>query len=177
MAEHALAAIEAGLFDDGQSAHEAVDRLAEGGFDRARVHVRGPDGPLARTPYGKALLVGLSFGVVLGLAGGLLLGWAATQGTGTIGPPTAGTDVVVIMALFAVFGAGAGATAGALLGICAVGDPAVWLNQSLEGGRWLVGVETPDGPSQVRATRVLEGAGALEVLFLGKSETAERVFV
>ncbi|MDR0360750.1 MAG: hypothetical protein LBJ87_14975, partial [bacterium] len=83
---------------------------------------------------------------------------------------------LVIMALFAVFGAGAGATAGALLAICAVGDPAVWLTQSIESGRWLVGVETPDGPSQVRATRVLEGADAIEVLFLGKSETAERVF-
>ncbi|MDR0358520.1 MAG: hypothetical protein LBJ87_03520, partial [bacterium] len=115
MAEHALAAIEVGLFDDEHSAREAVDRLAEGGFDRARVHVRGPDEPPAQSPYGKALLIGLSLGVVLGLAGGLLLGWAATLGTGTIGPPTADTDVVVIMALFAVFGAGAGATAGALL--------------------------------------------------------------
>ena len=171
-----MAAIEAGLFDDEQTVHEAVDRLAEGGFDRARVHVRGPGGPMSRTPYGKALLVGLSVGIVLGLAGGILLGWAATLGTGTIGPPTAETDVVVIVALFGIFGAAAGATAGALLAICAVGDPAVWLHQSIEGGRWLVGVEAPDGPSQVRATRLLEDAGADEVLFLGKSETAERVF-
>jgi hypothetical protein len=176
MAEHAMAAIEAGLFDDEQSAHQAVDRLAEGGFDRGQVHVRSPGERPSRTPYGKALLIGVGLGTVAGLVGGLLLGWAATLVTGDIGPGTGGTDVVVILVLFAIFGAGAGATAGALLAIDAVGDPAMYLNQTLEGGRYLVGVEAPDHASQVRAVRVLEDAGALDILFLGRSETAERVF-
>jgi hypothetical protein len=176
MAEHAKAAIQAGLFEDEQSAHQAVDRLAEGGFDRARLHVRGPGERPSSTRYGRALLVGVGGGTVLGLAGGLLLGWAATLVGAGVGPVTAGTDVAVIVTLFGVFGAGSGATAGALLAIDAVGDPAIYLHQSIESGRFLVGVEAPDHAARVRALRSLEDAGALDVLFLGRSETAERVF-
>lgn len=174
MAEKRKAGTVTGIFEDGADADRARTLLTEGGLTAEEIHVRSP-GSLRPKSSAGALVIGLGLGTVLGAIMGGILGWVSTWVAPGVGPVTQGIPMEAVVILFVILGAGAGGTAGALLAMSATGDPAIYLTQVVETGRTLV-TATPSRPDGLRrAASALWDAGALDVLSLGTSETAERV--
>lgn len=174
MAEKRKAGTVTGIFDDGGDVDRARTLLTELGLTEGEIHVRSP-GSLRPKSSAGALVIGLGGGTVLGAIMGGILGWVSTWVAPGVGPVTQGIPMEAIIILFAILGSGAGGTAGALFAMDAAGDPAIYLTQEVEAGRILV-TATPSRPDGLRrATSALWDAGALDVLSLGTSETAERV--
>ena len=174
MAKKRKAVAVTGIFDDEGDAARARALLSERGLTGDEIHVRSPGSLRSKSAPG-ALLLGLGGGTLLGAAMGGVLGWVSTWVVPVVGPVTQGIPMEAIIILFVILGAGAGGTAGGLFAMDAAGDPAIWLTQEVEAGRTLV-TATPSRPeSRQPATAALWEAGALDVLNLGVSETAERV--
>jgi hypothetical protein len=163
-----------GIFDDAGDAGRARTLLTERGLTGEEIHVRAP-GSLRTKSSAGPLVIGLGGGTLLGAVMGGVLGWVSTWVAPVVGPVTQGIPIEAIIILFVILGAGAGGTAGALFAMDAAGDPAIYLTQEVEAGRTLV-TAMPTRPDTLRlATAALWDAGALDVLDLGVSETAERV--
>ena len=174
MAKKRNAGAVTGIFDDDGDVDRARALLTERGLAAEEIHVRAP-GTLSTKSSAGALLVGLGGGTLLGAVMGGILGWVSTWVAPVVGPVTQGIPTDAIIIIFVILGAGAGGTAGGLFGMDASGDPAIYLTQEVEAGRTLV-TATPSRPDGLRqATSALWDAGALDVLSLGTSETAERV--
>ena len=143
----------AGLFRTRAEAETALRNLKEAGF--------GPDQLSLATPrigrrghYGLKVLVGIAVGALLGA----LLGAIATGMVPGVHPLVAG-NVLATFLFAAVAGAATGGVAGGLLSMSASGDRALYYEQEVESGRYLVSVT---GPGLDEARRVMAASGAME---------------
>jgi len=142
-----------GLFRSRPESDAALRKLKEAGF--------GPDEVAVSTPhtgrrghYGLKVLGGIVAGTVLGA----LVGAIATGMVPGVHPLISG-NLLATFAFAAVAGAATGGLAGALVSMAASGDRALFYEQEVESGRYLVSV-APPGLENARA--VLLAAGAME---------------
>jgi len=164
-----------GLFPSGRAVEAAIVKLRAAGYPESSLHVRRPsEAPQAR--YAAGLFVGIVGGGFLGGLVGLILGILVTRAAPLVGPVSDGSAAFVIAGIFAVFGVLSGATAGGLFGMAAVADPAHFLNQELESGRYLLGVNAVGMAEADKVELDLDAAGADDVIWVPNSETLERVF-
>lgn len=173
--QHPSTNMQIGLFSSRTAAEEALAQLVAGGYPESSLQLRRPsDAPLAR--YASGLLVGTLGGGIAGLVLGIIAGFLVSRAAPLVGPVDDNTVPFVIIGIFAVFGFFGGSTAGALFAICAVSDPAQFLNQELQSGHYLLGVPVTGRLEENLAESALDAAGADDVIFLTHSETLERVF-
>lgn len=164
-----------GLFPSGRAVQAAIDRLREAGYPESSLHLRRPSqAPRAR--YGAGLFVGIVGGGIMGGLTGLILGILVSRAAPLVGPVDDNTSTLVIVGIFCVFGLLSGATAGGIFGMAAVADPAAFLNQELESGRYLLGVRAVGKEEADKVELDLDAAGADDVIYIPKGETLERVF-
>lgn len=142
-----------GLFRTRSQAQLALGKLKDAGF--------GPDQAVLVSPrrgrrghYGLKVLAGIVIGTVLGLIAGAL-----EAGVVPGMQPLFHGAVLATFAVAAVAGATTGGIAGALFSMAAAGDHALYYEQEVESGRFLVSVT---GVRLDVAQAVLESAGALE---------------
>lgn len=175
MAEHELHNMQIGLFPNRRSAEAAVAAMREKGYAESSLHLRRPsDAPRAR--YAEGIFIGIAGGAVLGLIVGAVLGFLISKAAPGVGPVDDNTGAFVITGIFAVFGFLSGATAGGLFGMAAVADPAHFLNQELESGRYLLGVDAVGEEQEKKAEADLDESAPDDVIFVPAGETLERVF-
>jgi hypothetical protein len=141
-----------GLFKTRSEAEKGVRALERAGFGAGEIGLVWP-GDVREGHYGSKVAAGVGAGTVVGgvlgaLAAGLIPG---------LGPVIAGG------ALAAVLGGAAGATtgglAGALVSMAATGDRALYYEQEVQSGRFLVSVSS-ERPDEAHA--LLRDSGALE---------------
>lgn len=174
-AEHELQDMQIGVFASGREVEAAIAKLRAAGYSESSLHLRRPsEAPQAR--YAAGLFVGIVGGGFLGCLLGIVLGILLAHAAPLVGPVTDGSPVFVIVGIFAVFGLLSGATAGGLFGMAAVADPAHFLNQELEAGRYLLGVNAVGKAEADKVELDLDAAGADDVIYVPNSETLERVF-
>src|SRR5256885_2998923 len=142
-----------GLFRSRLESDEALRKLKEAGFGPDEVAVSTPHAG-RRGHYGIKVLGGIVAGTVLGA----LVGAIATGMVPGVHPLVAG-NLLATFLFAAVAGAATGGLAGALLSMAASGDRALFYEQEVESGRFLVSVS---GPRLEEAQELLRGAGAME---------------
>src|SRR5438552_12869472 len=142
-----------GLFRSRPEAEGALRKLKEAGFGPDQVAVSTPHAG-RRGHYGLKVLGGIVAGTVLGA----LVGAIATGMVPGVHPLISG-NLLATFAFAAVAGAATGGLAGALVSMAASGDRALFYEQEVESGRYLVSV-APPGLENARA--VLLAAGAME---------------
>ena len=142
-----------GLFRTRSEADGALRKLEEAGF--------GPDQVSVSTPrigrrghYGLKVLAGILIGTLIGA----VVGAVVTGMVPGVHPLISG-NLLATFAFAAVAGAATGGLAGALVSMAASGDRALFYEQEVESGRYLVSV-APPGLENARA--VLLAAGAME---------------
>lgn len=143
----------AGLFTTRSEAEKALRNLKEGGFGADQVSLVTPR-RARRGHYGLKVLVGIAIGTVAGA----LLGALVTGIVPGVKPLLAG-NVIATFLLALVAGAATGGVAGALLSMSASGDRALYYEQEVESGRFLISVS---GPRLDEAAALLEASGAME---------------
>ena len=142
-----------GLFRSRPEAEVALRKLKEAGFGPDQVAVSTPHAG-RRGHYGLKVLGGIVAGTVLGA----LVGAVATGMVPGVHPLVAG-NLLATFLFAAAAGAATGGLAGALLSMAASGDRALFYEQEVESGRFLVSVS---GPRLEEARDVLRAAGAME---------------
>jgi len=143
----------AGLFRTRAEAEEALRKLEGAGFGRDRLALSTPRRG-RRGRYGLKVLAGIVAGTLLGALAGAL----ATGMVPGVKPMLPG-NVVVTFLFAAVAGAATGAVAGMLVSMAASGDTALFYEQEVESGRFLVSV---GGPRLEEAVDIMRAAGAME---------------
>src|SRR6266550_3363160 len=141
-----------GLFRSRPESDKALRKLKEAGFGPDEVAVSTPHAG-RRGHYGLKLLGGIAAGTVLGT----LVGAIATGMVPGVHPLVAG-NLLATFLFAAVAGAATGGLAGALLSMAASGE-ALFYEQEVESGRFLVSVS---GPRLEEARELLRAAGAME---------------
>ncbi len=143
----------AGLFRTRAEAEKALRKLKEAGF--------GPDQVSLATPrigrrghYGMKVLIGIASGILLGA----LVGAVVTGMVPGVKPLFPG-NLLATFLFAALAGAATGGLAGALVSMSASGDRALYYEQEVESGRFLVSV---DGPRLEEARLIMRAAGAME---------------
>jgi hypothetical protein len=143
----------AGLFRTRAEANTALRKLKEAGFGEDRVSLATPRIG-RRGHYGMKVLVGIGVGTLVGaLAGALVTGMVPGV------HPLLAANVTATFALAAVAGAATGGVAGGLVSMSASGDRALYYEQEVESGRYLV---TVAGQGLDEARVILRTAGAME---------------
>jgi hypothetical protein len=143
----------AGLFRTRIEAETALRNLDEAGL--------GPDQVTLVTPragrrghYGLKLLIGIAAGILLGaILGAVVTG--IVPGTHALMPGSK----LAIFALAVVAGAATGGVAGGLISMSASGDRALYYEEEVESGRFLV---TVTGGGLAEAERIMRASGAME---------------
>lgn len=142
-----------GVFRTRSEAELALGKLKEAGF--------GPDQATLSTParrrsghYGAKVVAG----VVIGTALGAIVAFVVSGMLPGVQPLVPGSKLATFV-LAAVTGAATGGVAGALFSMAAAGDRALYYEQEVESGRFLVSVT---GVRLGLARQVLQDAGALE---------------
>jgi hypothetical protein len=159
-----------GLFPSQARAEEAVNRLAQAGFDPRDIGFLAP-GETREPPYLKAAAAGVGTGTALGGVAGAVLGAISVGAIPGIGPVlVAGALVPVAMGL--ITGAGAGGTLGGLFAAALSQDQALYFTQEVRAGRSLVTVTTDRARE---AGAALRGAGALDVAAMGSGQAAHKL--
>src|SRR5438105_10479608 len=143
----------AGLFKTRREADMALGKLKEAGF--------GPDQVALATPrigrrghYGTKVLLGIGAGTLMGA----VVGAVVTGMVPGVHPIISG-NLLPTFLLAAVAGAATGGLAGGLLSMSASGDRALFYEQEVESGRFLVSVA---GPGLDEARAILVASGAME---------------
>src|SRR5207253_4655208 len=142
-----------GLFRTRTGAEDALGKLKEAGFGQDQLSVSTP-AVRRRGRYG--LKVGS--GIVIGTLLGALAGAVATGLVPGVHPLIAG-NVLATFLFAAVAGAATGGVTGALVSMAASGDRALYYEQEVEAGRYLVSVA---GPGLEDAEEIMRVAGAME---------------
>lgn len=143
----------AGLFRNRTEATAALRKLEEAGFGPDRVTLSTPRTG-RRGHYGSKVLVGIVAGTLVGVIVGAVL-------TGLVPGmrPMIPGDRLALFLLAAAAGAGTGGLAGGLVSMAASGDRALYYEQEVESGRYLVSVV---GPGLAEAEAILRASGAME---------------
>jgi hypothetical protein len=143
----------AGLFRTRAEAEKALRKLKEAGF--------GPDQVSLATPrigrrghYGMKVLIGIAAGILLGA----LVGAVVTGMVPGVKPLVPG-NLLATFLFAALAGAATGGLAGALISMSASGDRALYYEQEVESGRFLVSVQ---GTRLDEARGIIRAAGAME---------------
>ena len=144
----------AGLFRNRVEAEEALRKLEEAGFSRDQVSVSTPRAG-RRGHYGRRVLTGIVIGTLAGAVVGGIVGLVPGLRAALL--PGSGALAVFLIMLAA--GAGTGGVAGALVSMAASGDTALYYEQEVQSGRFLV---TVAGPGLDQAVTVMRAAGAME---------------
>lgn len=143
----------AGLFKSRPEAEGALRKLEESGFPEDQVVLATPR--IGRKGhYGRKVVAGIAVGTLVGV----VLGAFATglvPGTSQMIPGAA----AVIFLLAAGAGAITGGLGGALVAMAASGDRALYYEQEVQSGRFLISVT---GPRLGEARAILLAAGAME---------------
>src|SRR5438270_836943 len=134
-----------GLFRNRPEAEAALGKLKEAGFGSDQVSMSTP-AVRRRGRYGLKVAVGIAVGTLLGALAGAI----ATGMVPGVHPLVYGNVVAT---------AATGGLAGGLLSMSASGDRALYYEQEVESGRYLVSVA---GPRLEVARDVLQAAGAME---------------
>ena len=143
----------AGLFKTRAEAEMALGKLKEAGFAADQVALATPRiGRRGR--YGLKVLIGIGGGVLLGA----VVGAVVTGMVPGVHPLVSG-NLVVTFLFAAAIGAATGGLVGGLLSMSASGDRALYYEQEVESGRFLVSVA---GPRLDEARRIMRAAGAME---------------
>ena len=142
-----------GLFRSRSQAEVALGKLKDLGFAQDQIAISTP-ATGRRGHYGTKVVAGILAGTVLGA----LLG-AVASGMVPGVRPLFGGAMLATFTLIAVAGATTGGIAGALFSMAAAGDRALYYEQEVEAGRFLVSVS---GPRLEEALEVMHGMGALE---------------
>src|SRR2546423_5150196 len=140
----------AGLFRSRSEAELALRKLEEAGFGLDQVSMATPHRG-RRGHYGLKVLAGIAIGTLLGA----VVGAVATGMVPGVKPLLPGS-VLVTFLFAAVTGAATGGLAGALVSMAASGDRALFYEQEVQSGRFLV---TVAGPGLEEAQAVLREAG------------------
>lgn len=146
-----------GLFKTRAEAEAAVRALEERGFGADQVGMLGP-GDEHDEKYGRNLAASIGGGTAAGaVAGGVLLGLGAgvIPGAGLV--IAGGTLLPILVGV--VTGASAGGVAGGLLGLAGSSDRALFYDQQVQAGSYLVSVT---GGDPVLAEDVLTSQGAFD---------------
>jgi len=155
----------AGLFRTRSEAETALRKLKDAGFGPDQVAISTPRIG-RRGPYGVKVLSGILAGTLLGAVAGAL----ATGMVPGVHPLVSG-NLMATFLFAAVAGAVTGGVAGALLSMAASGDSALFYEQEVESGRFLVSVS---GPRLPEARELLLAAGAMEAAPLAAPLDAAR---
>ena len=145
----------AALFRTRSEASEALRKLKEAGFSEDQVTLATPR-RARRGHYGLKVAVGILTGTLLGA----LIGALVTGMVPGVRPLVSGS-VLATFLFAAVAGAATGGLAGGLLSMAASGDQALYYEQEVESGRFLVSVT---GPRLEEASQLLRRAGAMEAV-------------
>ena len=133
----------------------ALGKLKEAGFAADQVALAAPRiGRRGR--YGLKVLIGIGGGALLGA----LVGAVVTGMVPGVHPLISG-NLVVTFLFAAAIGAATGGLVGGLLSMSASGDRALYYEQEVESGRFLVSVAGPRVPSPDGAGRNLQEAWAI----------------
>jgi hypothetical protein len=143
----------AGLFKTRAEAEAALRKLKEAGFGSDQVSIATPRIG-RRGHYGLKVLIGIAAGTLLGA----LVGAVVTGMVPGVKPLVAG-NLLATFLFAAATGAATGGLAGALLSMSASGDRALYYEQEVESGRYLV---TVLGPALDEARVIMRAAGAME---------------
>jgi hypothetical protein len=143
----------AGLFRTRVEAERALRKLKEAGFGADQLSLATPRMG-RRGHYGRKVLLGVAAGTLVGA----LIGALATGMVPGVHPLISG-NVVATFLFAAVAGAATGGVAGGLLSMSASGDRALYYEQEVESGRYLVSVV---GPGLEEARVIMRAAGAME---------------
>ncbi len=131
----------------------ALGKLKEEGFAADQVALATPRiGRRGR--YGLKVLIGIGGGALLGA----VVGAVVTGMVPGVHPLVSG-NLVVTFLFAAAIGAATGGLVGGLLSMSASGDRALYYEQEVESGRFLVSVA---GPRLDEAHRIMRAAGAME---------------
>jgi hypothetical protein len=143
----------AGLFKTRAEAEMALGKLKEAGFAPDQLALATPQ-IRRRGHYGLKVLVGIGAGTLLGAVVGAIV-------TGMVPGvhPLVSGNLVATFLFAAVAGAATGGLVGGLLSMSASGDRALYYEQEVESGRFLVSVA---GPRLEEARAVMRAAGAME---------------
>lgn len=142
-----------GLFRTRDEQLAAVQALQKAGFDRDQIVTATPHRGRSGH-YGTKVAAGIVIGTVIGMIAGAV----ATGMVPGVRPLIPG-NLVLTFIFAAVAGAATGALAGMLISMAASGDRALYYEQEVESGRYLVSVR---GMRLDAALAVMQGAGALE---------------
>jgi|SRR2546430_6581113 len=143
----------AGLFRTRAEAEMALGKLKEAGFSDDQIALSTPR-TSRRGHYGWKVLAGIAGGTILGAVVGALV-------TGIVPgmhPLIPGNPLSTFL-FAAVAGAATGGVAGGLLSMSASGGRALFYEQEVESGRFLVSVA---GPRLEGAWAILRASGAME---------------
>ena len=143
----------AGLFRTRSQADLALRTLKEAGFGPDQVSVAPPRAG-RRGHYGTKVLIGIAAGTLIGA----LVGAVVSGMVPGVHPLVAG-NVLVTFLLAAVAGAATGGVAGGLVSMSASGDRALYYEQEVESGRFLV---TVTGTGLAEAWKIMSASGAME---------------
>lgn len=142
------------LFKTHEAAEQGVRALLDAGFSADQMGLVGP-GDEEPHPYGKSIVGGVVGGTVAGgVAGGVLTAVAVGLVPG-IGPVLAAGTLLPILAGTTTTAA-TGGVAGALIALAGSTDEALYYEQQVESGNWLVSVSTDD---RARAVEILDASG------------------
>lgn len=142
------------LFKNQEEAERGVRALLDAGYSPDQVGMVGP-GSEERRPYGKAVVGGVLGGAAVGgVAGGVLTAAAVGLIPG-IGPVLAAGTLLPVLAGTTTTAA-TGGVAGALISLAGSSDEALYYEQQVEAGNWLVSVTTED---RTRTVEILDANG------------------
>lgn len=144
-----------GLFRARSEAEAALGKLKGLGFQPDQISLATPRAG-RRGHYGIKVAVGLVVGTLLGL----LIGAVAAGMVPGVHPLIHGA-MLATFALAAITGAITGGIAGALFSMAASGDSALYYEQEVEAGRFLLSVS---GPRLEEAREVMRQMGAMEAV-------------
>jgi hypothetical protein len=143
----------AGLFATRAQAETGLRNLKDAGFAEDQLSLSTPRRG-RRGHYGLKVLAGIVAGTVLGA----LIGAVLTGMIPGVKPIVSG-NLLATFLLTATAGATTGGLVGALVSMAAAGDRALYYEQEVESGRYLI---TVAGDGLVEARRILRASGAME---------------
>lgn len=162
-----------GIASSQRQAESIVTQLQQGGFSNRDISALFPDQKGTRdfaheqkTKAPEGAVAGASAGGAVGGAIGLLAGIGALAIPG-LGPFIAAGPIMAGLSGIAA-GAAVGGLAGALVGLGVPEIEAKQYETKIKGGNILLSVHVADGEQRATAKRIMEAAGAVDIVTVGE---------